>query len=109
MGLAVPTAAISAPFAPIVLPAEAPTMVDYEGEIAVIIGHPGRDIPAGSGWDHIAGLCVANDISARDVQLAGMQNGQVTDLERSSKVRPSRASSPLVRASSPPTTSETAH
>jgi 2-keto-4-pentenoate hydratase/2-oxohepta-3-ene-1,7-dioic acid hydratase in catechol pathway len=82
MGLAVPAAAISAPFAPIVLPAEAPTMVDYEGEIAVLIGHPGRDIPAGSGWDHIAGLCVANDISARDVQLAGMQNGQVTDIAK---------------------------
>jgi 2-keto-4-pentenoate hydratase/2-oxohepta-3-ene-1,7-dioic acid hydratase in catechol pathway len=82
MGLPVPTAAISAPFAPIVLPAEAPTMVDYEGEIAVLIGHPGRDFPIGSGWDHIAGLCVANDVSARDVQLAGMQNGRVTDIEK---------------------------
>src|SRR6266481_5455670 len=58
------------------------TMVDYEGEIAVLIGDPGQDIPAGSGWGHIAGLCVANDISARDVQLAGMQNGRVTDIEK---------------------------
>jgi 2-keto-4-pentenoate hydratase/2-oxohepta-3-ene-1,7-dioic acid hydratase in catechol pathway len=82
MGLPVPATAISAPFAPIILPVEAPTMVDYEGEIAVLIGNAGRDIPAGSGWSHIAGLCVANDISARDVQLAGMQNGQVTDIEK---------------------------
>jgi 2-keto-4-pentenoate hydratase/2-oxohepta-3-ene-1,7-dioic acid hydratase in catechol pathway len=82
MGLPVPATAISAPFAPIVLPAEAPTMVDYEGEIAVVIGQAGRDIPAGSGWGHIAGLCVANDVSARDVQLAGMQNGRVTDIEK---------------------------
>jgi 2-keto-4-pentenoate hydratase/2-oxohepta-3-ene-1,7-dioic acid hydratase in catechol pathway len=82
MGLAVPAAAIGAPFASITLPAEAPTMVDYEGEIAVVIGRAGRDIPAGSGWDHIAGLCVANDVSARDVQLAGMQNGRVTDIEK---------------------------
>jgi len=34
------------PFAPIILPAEAPTMVDYEGEIAVLIGRAGRDIPS---------------------------------------------------------------
>jgi len=54
-------------------------MVDYEGEIAVLIGRAGRDIPVGSGWDHVAGLTVANDVSARDVQLAGMANGQVTD------------------------------
>jgi 2-keto-4-pentenoate hydratase/2-oxohepta-3-ene-1,7-dioic acid hydratase in catechol pathway len=82
MGLPVPAAAICAPFVSITLPAEAPTMVDYEGEIAVVIGRAGRDIPVGSGWDHIAGLCVANDVSARDVQLAGMQNGRVTDIEK---------------------------
>jgi 2-keto-4-pentenoate hydratase/2-oxohepta-3-ene-1,7-dioic acid hydratase in catechol pathway len=48
-GLPVPATVVGAPFAPIVLPAEAPTMVDYEGEVAVLIGRAGRDIPVGSG------------------------------------------------------------
>ncbi len=42
-GLPVPATAVGPPFAPIILPAEAPTMVDYEGEIAVLIGRAGRD------------------------------------------------------------------
>jgi 2-keto-4-pentenoate hydratase/2-oxohepta-3-ene-1,7-dioic acid hydratase in catechol pathway len=82
LGLPVPAKVVGPSFAPIILPAEAPTMVDYEGEVAVLIGRAGRDIPVGSGWDHIAGVTVANDVSARDVQLAGMQNGQVTDIAK---------------------------
>jgi 2-keto-4-pentenoate hydratase/2-oxohepta-3-ene-1,7-dioic acid hydratase in catechol pathway len=81
-GLPVPATVVGAPFAPIILPVEAPTMVDYEGEVAVLIGQAGRDIPVGSGWDHIAGVTVANDVSARDVQLAGMKDGQVTDIAK---------------------------
>jgi len=79
-GIEIPRSAASPPFAPIVLPAEAPNEVDYEGEIAVIIGTAGRSIGPGSGWDHIAGVCAANDVSARDVQLAGMLDGRVIDM-----------------------------
>jgi 2-keto-4-pentenoate hydratase/2-oxohepta-3-ene-1,7-dioic acid hydratase in catechol pathway len=79
-GIEIPRGAAGPPFAPIVLPAEAPNEVDYEGEIAVIIGIAGRSIAPGSGWDHIAGVCAANDVSARDVQLAGMQDGRVVDM-----------------------------
>jgi len=42
--------------------------LDYEAELAVIIGHRGRDIPREEVYDHIFGYCCANDISARDLQ-----------------------------------------
>ncbi|MDX3453318.1 fumarylacetoacetate hydrolase family protein [Streptomyces sp. ME02-8801-2C] len=63
----------------IILPAEAPDHVDYEAELAVVIGKPGQDIPASQAWSHVAGLTVANDVSARDVQFAAMTGGALSD------------------------------
>jgi 2-keto-4-pentenoate hydratase/2-oxohepta-3-ene-1,7-dioic acid hydratase in catechol pathway len=65
---------------PIVLPVEAPGRVDYEAELAVVIGTGGRDIRATDAWHHVGGLAVANDVSARDVQFRGMRDGSVVDL-----------------------------
>ncbi|MDK3018826.1 fumarylacetoacetate hydrolase family protein [Pseudodonghicola flavimaris] len=42
---------------------------DYEGELAVIIGKPGRHIPEAEAWDHIAGYACFNDGSIRDYQV----------------------------------------
>lgn len=42
--------------------------VDYEGELAVIIGRRGRHIAREAALAHVAGYCPANDISARDLQ-----------------------------------------
>lgn len=42
--------------------------LDYEGELAVIIGKPGRAIPREKAYDHIAAYAVANDGSVRDWQ-----------------------------------------
>jgi acylpyruvate hydrolase len=53
--------------APIVLPPESEA-VDYEAELAVVIGRSGRRIPRGAALDHVAGLTVANDITMRDYQ-----------------------------------------
>jgi 2-keto-4-pentenoate hydratase/2-oxohepta-3-ene-1,7-dioic acid hydratase in catechol pathway len=39
--------------------------VDYEGELALVIGRGGRDIPVESALDHVAGYLAANDISLR--------------------------------------------
>lgn len=44
--------------------------LDWEVELAVIIGKPGRDISEEHALDHVFGYCVANDISARDLQRA---------------------------------------
>ncbi|WP_319449798.1 MULTISPECIES: fumarylacetoacetate hydrolase family protein [unclassified Mycobacterium] len=61
--------AASGPFDDIVLPACAPTEVDYEGEVALVIGAHAKSVDAQEAWRYVAGITVANDISARDVQL----------------------------------------
>lgn len=47
--------------------------LDYEGEIAIIIGKPGRRITEEAAWDHIAGYACYNDGSIRDWQTATSQ------------------------------------
>lgn len=56
----------------IMLPPVAPTMVDYEGEIAAVIGRAATRVPVERAWSHVAGLTVANDVSARDIQRRAM-------------------------------------
>lgn len=51
--------------------------VDYEAELVVVIGKPGRNIPRGSAMDHVAGYCCGHDVSARDWQK-GKPGGQWT-------------------------------
>lgn len=57
---------------PIVLPPES-VKLDYEGEIAVIIGKAGRRISEKAAWSHIAGFSCYNDGSVRDWQWATTQ------------------------------------
>jgi 2-keto-4-pentenoate hydratase/2-oxohepta-3-ene-1,7-dioic acid hydratase in catechol pathway len=47
--------------------------LDYELELAAVIGREGRDIPAEDADSYIAGYTVFNDFSARDIQLREMQ------------------------------------
>lgn len=47
--------------------------VDYEGELAVVIGRGGRNIPAAEAWEAVAGLCVLNDVTVRDLQKRTVQ------------------------------------
>jgi 2-keto-4-pentenoate hydratase/2-oxohepta-3-ene-1,7-dioic acid hydratase in catechol pathway len=42
--------------------------VDWEAELAVVIGRGGRDIPQASALEHVAGYTCANDLSARVLQ-----------------------------------------
>jgi len=51
------------------LPAVAPDRVDYEAELAVIIGRRCRNVSQAEALDVVAGYTVANDVSARDWQL----------------------------------------
>lgn len=44
------------------------TQLDYEGELALIIGKPGRYIDKARAWDHIAGYACYNEGSVRDFQ-----------------------------------------
>jgi acylpyruvate hydrolase len=45
------------------------TALDYEAELAVVIGKPGRRIPQEQALDHVAGYSLFNDASVRDFQL----------------------------------------
>ena len=47
--------------------------LDYEAELALIIGTGGRDIAPERAWDHVFGYTAINDISARDLQKNHMQ------------------------------------
>ena len=65
----IPGSAVTGCGASVRLPRSAPDKVDYEGELAIVIGRTGRDIPEKSAWDFVAGGTVADDISARDIQF----------------------------------------
>lgn len=43
--------------------------VDYEAELVLVVGKKGRQIPAASAMEHLAGYTIGHDVSARDWQL----------------------------------------
>lgn len=59
------SSAIAGPYDPIVIPPDMGT-VDWEVELALVIGRCGRDIPAEQAMEHVAGYMVANDVSCRE-------------------------------------------
>jgi 2-keto-4-pentenoate hydratase/2-oxohepta-3-ene-1,7-dioic acid hydratase in catechol pathway len=59
---------VVAPGAPIRIPERASTAIDYEAELAVIVGKAGRDIPASRAMAHVWGYTGFNDVTARDLQ-----------------------------------------
>lgn len=59
---------------PLLMPMES-AQFDFEGEMAVVIGKPGRRIAAADAWDHIAGCACYNDASVRDWQFHSTQWG----------------------------------
>jgi 2-keto-4-pentenoate hydratase/2-oxohepta-3-ene-1,7-dioic acid hydratase in catechol pathway len=68
-----PTTAITGHEAPIRLPAACRhgPEVDYEAELAVVIGRTARDVPVERALEHVLGYTCANDVSARRWQKHG--------------------------------------
>lgn len=62
------TTAVLAPQAAIVLPRQAPDEVDFEAELAIVIGRTARRVAPTAALEHVLGYCCANDVSARDCQ-----------------------------------------
>src|SRR5258708_10953222 len=56
------------PEAPIWHPAPVSNELDWEVELALIVGTPGRDISEDEAHEHVFGYTVGNDVSVRDVQ-----------------------------------------
>ena len=48
-------------------------LMDYECELAAVIGMTGKDIPRERAQEHIFGFTIYNDMTARDLQLREMQ------------------------------------
>lgn len=71
----------------IVLPPES-TEVDYEGEMAVVIGRSGRRIPEADALKYVLGYTVANDVTMRDYQYKTHQWVQGKVWEASTPIGP---------------------
>jgi 2-keto-4-pentenoate hydratase/2-oxohepta-3-ene-1,7-dioic acid hydratase in catechol pathway len=66
------TSSVIAPGEPVVLPASS-TQVDYEAELAVVIGRRAKNVSAARALDYVLGYTCFNDVSARDFQFADGQ------------------------------------
>lgn len=62
------TNTISGPFDPIPLHKGITEQVDYEAELAVVIGRRGNNIPEEEAMDYVFGYTILNDVTARDMQ-----------------------------------------
>ena len=67
-----PPSALLAPGGTIVRPA-ASQRVDFEGELAVVIGREARNVGAARWRDYVRGFACANDVTARDLQKKDVQ------------------------------------
>lgn len=63
-----PPTTVTGPDTPVLLHAEVTNFLDYEGELAVVIGKTGKAIQKEKAFDHVFGYTIINDISARDIQ-----------------------------------------
>ena len=64
---------VVAPGSDVVLPNSVSTQIDYEAELAIVIGKAGRNIRAADALDHVWGWTIVNDVTARDVQMRHSQ------------------------------------
>lgn len=63
------TTSVIGHMSPILLPTAGPENVDYEAELAIIIGRKVKNVPPSEAMDCILGYTCANDVSARDWQI----------------------------------------
>jgi 2-keto-4-pentenoate hydratase/2-oxohepta-3-ene-1,7-dioic acid hydratase in catechol pathway len=63
------TGAITGPDDPIILPRAGPDQVDYEAELAVVIGKNAKNVSPDEAMDYVLGYTCTNDVSARDWQI----------------------------------------
>ena len=61
------------PVADVMLPGAVSTQIDYEAELAVVIGRGGRNIQRTDAMAHVYGYTIVNDVTARDVQMRHAQ------------------------------------
>ncbi len=62
------TNAVNGPYDPIPYDPRVSTAIDWEVELAVIVGRRGKNLTEEDAIDHVFGFCVLNDTTARDIQ-----------------------------------------
>lgn len=62
------THTVNGPYDPIPYDPSVSTLIDWEGELAVILGKRGKNVPEEKAIEHVFGFCVINDTTARDIQ-----------------------------------------
>lgn len=67
-----PNTSVIGPGDAIVLPPQS-ERVDFEGELAAVIGRVTKNVPAERALDHVFGYTIANDVTARDLQRSDAQ------------------------------------
>ncbi|KAE8372127.1 hypothetical protein BDV26DRAFT_298145 [Aspergillus bertholletiae] len=72
-----PSPAVADHNVPIPIPKIAQSQCDYEGELVIVIGREGKDIPESEALDYVAGYTVGNDVSSRDWQREASKAGPV--------------------------------
>ena len=73
-----PVTALVGPDEPIVLPPVSKQM-DYEGELAVVIGKQATRVTAADAAGHVAGMTIVNDVTARDLQWVQLGPNRIVD------------------------------
>ena len=82
------TTAVSGPTDPIPFDPQVSDKIDWEVELAVIIGKQGKNIPVEQAMEYVFGYTVLNDISARDLQRQGKQYFKGKSLDGSCPMGP---------------------
>lgn len=84
-----PPTSVVAPDGDVLIFPDVSESIDYEVELAVVIGKPGRNISAADAFDHVFGYTILNDITARDIQRR--HGGQYFKGKGVGRVLPDRA------------------
>jgi len=82
------TTAINSPFGDIPYDTAVSTKIDFEAELAIIIGRQGKNIAADEALDYVFGYTVMNDVSARDLQRQHKQFFKGKSLDGSAPLGP---------------------
>jgi 2-keto-4-pentenoate hydratase/2-oxohepta-3-ene-1,7-dioic acid hydratase in catechol pathway len=61
------------PSDPVQIPTGVSEQIDYEAELAVVIGTGGKNIPRDQAMKHVFGYTIVNDVTSRDVQMRHQQ------------------------------------
>src|SRR5699024_8965906 len=75
-----PPTAVVGPEAPIRIP-EWPTRVEFEGELAILIGRPCKDVNRNNWKDVVLGFTIVNDVGPGDMQIADGQSSRAKELD----------------------------